>query len=29
MTSVCCEMLDQGMRSMRIPDGVRRKLADG
>ena len=29
MTSVCCEMLDQGMRSIRIPDGVRRKLEDG
>ena len=26
MTSVCCEMLDKGMRSIRIPDGVRRKL---
>jgi 4-hydroxybenzoyl-CoA thioesterase/acyl-CoA thioester hydrolase len=26
MTSVCCEMLDRGMRSIRIPDGVRRKL---
>lgn len=29
MTSVCCEMLDQGMRSIRIPDGVRRKLEGG
>ena len=29
MTSVCCEMLDQGMRSIRIPDGVRRKLDGG
>jgi hypothetical protein len=29
MTSVCCEMLDKGMRSIRIPDGVRRKLEGG
>jgi acyl-CoA thioester hydrolase len=26
MTSVCCEMLDQGMRSIPIPPGIRRKL---
>ena len=26
MTSVCCEMLDRGMRSIPIPEGVRRKL---
>ena len=26
MTSVCCEMLDAGMQSIRIPDGIRRKL---
>jgi 4-hydroxybenzoyl-CoA thioesterase/acyl-CoA thioester hydrolase len=32
MTSVCCEMLDQGMRSIAIPPGIRAKLlgeADG
>ena len=26
MTSVCCEMLDQGMRSIPIPPGIRKKL---
>jgi acyl-CoA thioester hydrolase len=26
MTSVCCEMLDAGMRAMVIPPGIRRKL---
>ena len=26
MTSVCCEMLDKGMRSIPIPPGVRAKL---
>lgn len=26
MTSVCCEMLDQGMRSIPIPPGIRAKL---
>ena len=26
MTSVCCEMLDSGMRSIPIPPGIRKKL---
>jgi acyl-CoA thioester hydrolase len=26
MTSVCCEMLDSGMRSIPIPPGIRQKL---
>lgn len=26
MTSVCCEMLDTGMRSIVIPEGIRKKL---
>ena len=26
MTSVCCEMLGPGMRSIPIPEGIRRKL---
>src|SRR4030095_16992262 len=26
MTSVCCEMLDSGMRPIAIPAGIRRKL---
>lgn len=26
MTSVCCEMLDTGMRAIPIPEGIRRKL---
>ena len=26
MTSVCCEMLDTGMRSIPIPPGIRKKL---
>jgi hypothetical protein len=26
MTSVCCEMLDQGMRAIVIPPGIRKKL---
>lgn len=26
MTSVCCEMLDAGMRAIPIPEGIRRKL---
>lgn len=26
MTSVCCEMLDGGMRSITIPPGIRKKL---
>jgi len=26
MTSVCCEMLGTGMRSIPIPDGIRQKL---
>lgn len=26
MTSVCCEMLDSGMRAIPIPEGIRRKL---
>jgi 4-hydroxybenzoyl-CoA thioesterase/acyl-CoA thioester hydrolase len=26
MTSVCCEMLDAGMRSIAIPPGIRKKL---
>jgi YbgC/YbaW family acyl-CoA thioester hydrolase len=29
MTSVCCEMLDTGMRAIAIPEGIRRKLAGG
>jgi 4-hydroxybenzoyl-CoA thioesterase/acyl-CoA thioester hydrolase len=27
MTSVCCQMLDGHMQSMRIPEGIRKKLA--
>ena len=27
MTSVCCEMLDSGMRAIPIPEGIRKKLA--
>jgi acyl-CoA thioester hydrolase len=26
MTSVCCEMLDAGLRAIKIPEGIRRKL---
>jgi 4-hydroxybenzoyl-CoA thioesterase/acyl-CoA thioester hydrolase len=28
MTSVCCEMLDTGMRSIPIPPGIRKKLEE-
>jgi len=29
MTSVCCEMLETGMRSIPIPPGIRKKLENG
>jgi len=29
MTSVCCEMLESGMRSIAIPPGIRKKLENG